>query len=100
MATAHEQRNNPVYKTLNKPLLILGVDRGLFFMSLMFAASLFTSFNTLWGAVISFVVLLLAAKAITRKDPEMIRIIIEGFRYRTEYDPAKYEFKAVRWNRA
>ena len=72
-------RSNPVYKTLNKPLTIMGVERTLFATALFtggrlsgFASALFL------GAIVIFAILLFFARIATRRDPKMLVFVIQA----------------------
>lgn len=79
----------PVYKSVNKPLTIWGVDRRLFFVALVMGAATFTSLSTLLGGVIMFGSLYCFAHWASKTDPEILRILLNSSRFRRQYDPAK-----------
>ena len=91
-------RSNPVYKTLNKPLTIMGVERTLFATALFTGAGFQVLFSTLLGAIVIFAILLSLARMATRRDPKMLVFVIQAMsrRFRAEYDPAKYPPVTVR----
>ena len=80
-----------VYKGINKPLLIWGVDRRLFFLALIVGASTFNFFGSALGGVLMFVALYLAARACTTYDADLPRIVLASARFRSVYDPLKVE---------
>jgi len=80
-----------VYKGVNKPLLIWGVERRLFFLSLIIGAGTFNFFGSLIGGVVMFVVLYLLARWSTAIDPQMLRIVINSTKFRPTYDPLKFD---------
>ena len=86
---SHEARTNPIYRSLNRPLTILGVERKLFFSSLVMGAATFNFFGSLLGGILMFVVLFLAARLATSKDPQLVRILVNASKFKTRYDPAK-----------
>ncbi len=94
----HTRRTNPVYKTLNRPLTILGVERTLFATALFTAAGFQVLFNGLLGAVVIFALLLYLARLITHRDPMMLIFIVQSMAgtFRAEYDPCKYRPANVR----
>ena len=91
-------RSNPVYKTLNKPLTILGVERTLFATALFTGAGFQVLFSSLLGAIVIFAILLSLARMATRRDPKMLVFIIQAVSgaFRAEYDPCKYTIPLVR----
>ncbi len=91
-------RSNPVYKTLNKPLTILGVERTLFATALFTGAGFQVLFSSLLGAIVIFAILLTLARMTTRRDPKMLVFIIQAMSgtFRAEYDPCKYTLPIVR----
>jgi type IV secretory pathway VirB3-like protein len=89
-------RSNPVYKPLNKPLTILGVEKSLFFTAIAAAYSLFQFFDSLLSAVIFCFVFLSLARVVSAKDPKMLTFLLTSGRFRAEYDPCKYELLDIR----
>jgi type IV secretory pathway TrbD component len=82
---------HPVYRSLNKPLTIWGVDRRLFFLSAMTAAGVFNFFGSFVGALLMFAVLYTVARKATKADPQMLRILLMSGHCRMQYDPIKRE---------
>ena len=91
-------RTNPVYKTLNKPLTIMGVERTLFATALFTGAGFQVLFSSFMGAIVIFVILLYFARVTTRRDPKMLVFLVQvmAHAFHDEYDPCKYEPKRVR----
>jgi type IV secretory pathway VirB3-like protein len=91
-------RSNPVYKTLNKPLTIMGVERTLFATALFTGAGFQVLLSSFLGAIVIFAILLFLARIGTRRDPKMLVFIIQAMshRFRAEYDPAKYTPATIR----
>jgi type IV secretory pathway TrbD component len=91
-------RTNPVYKTLNKPLTIMGVERTLFATALFTGAGFQVLFSSFMGAIVIFVILLYFARMATRRDPKMLVFVIQAMAgtFRNEYDPCKYAAREVR----
>jgi len=91
-------RSNPVYKTLNKPLTIMGIERTLFATALFTGAGFQVLFSSFIGAIVIFAILLSLARMATRRDPKMLVFIIQAMSrtYRAEYDPCKYRPVTVR----
>ena len=88
---------NPVFRSLNRPLTILGAERKLFFFALVIGACVFNLLNSLVGAVVMFFALYLFARWATQTDPQILRFLLNSAKVRTQYDPMKFEpFRARR----
>src|SRR5437870_11976583 len=81
----------PVYKALHRPLTICGVDRRLFFLALLMGAATFNLFYSFLAGLLMVVVLYAFALWATKRDPQMLRILLSSSRFRTRYDAAKHE---------
>ena len=81
---------NPVFRSLNRPLTILGAERKLFFFALVMAACVFNLFSSLAGAFGMFFALYLFARWATRTDPQILRFLLNSTKVRTQYDPTKF----------
>ncbi|MGB2629276.1 MAG: VirB3 family type IV secretion system protein [Candidatus Acidiferrum sp.] len=88
--------HKPVFRSLNRPLTILGAERKLFFFALVLGACVFNLFNSLGGAVGMFFALYLFARWATQTDPQILRFLLNSRRLRNQYDPMKFESIAVR----
>ena len=80
----------PVYKALHRPLTIWGVDRRLFFLALMMGAAMFNLFYSFLAALLTFASLYGFARWSTKRDPQMLRILLSSSRFRARYDAAKH----------
>ncbi len=89
-------RTNRVYKVMNRPLTILGAERRLFFVALLAGAGIFNLVHSLAGGVLLFVVGLIAAQRATKFDPEILRILLNSAKFKSRYDPMKWEPLEVR----
>jgi type IV secretory pathway TrbD component len=89
-------QRNPVFRSLNRPLTILGAERKLFFFALVVAASVFNLLDSLAGALGMFFTLYLFARWATETDPQILRFLLNSTKVRTQYDPAKFEPVRVR----
>ena len=78
-----------VYRSLNKPLTILGAERRLFFLALVMGAATFNLFGSLLSGVLMFVALYSLARWATVTDPQILRILLNSSQFRPRYDPAK-----------
>lgn len=81
---------HPVYKALHRPLTICGVERRLFFGALVTGALTFNLFYSFVGGLLVSMGLYLAALWATKRDPQILHIVLMSSRYRTRYDPAKH----------
>ena len=80
-----------MYRALNRPLTILGVERRLFFVALVIAGATFNLFGSLLASIVMFLALYGAARVATTRDPEILRVVLNASRLRVRYDPAKLE---------
>jgi type IV secretory pathway TrbD component len=81
----------PVYKALHRPLTVCGVDRRLFFLALLLGAATFNLFYSFLAGLLMFAGLYGFALWSTRRDPEMLRILLSSSRTRRRYDPGKHD---------
>ena len=81
----------PVYKALHRPLTVCGVDRRLFFLVLLLGAATFNLFYSFVAGVLMFGTLYAFAVVATRRDPEMLRILLASSKTRRRYDPGKHQ---------
>jgi type IV secretory pathway TrbD component len=80
----------PVYRSLHRPLTICGVDRRLFFLSLLVGAATFNLFYSFLAGCLLFGMLYALALWSTQHDPQMLQILLRSGARRTRYDSAKY----------
>jgi type IV secretory pathway TrbD component len=85
-----ERRSNPVFRSLNHPLTLMGAERRLFFFALMMGAAVFNLLHTFLGGILMFTLLYLFARWATKTDPRILRFLLNSGRLRTQYDPAKF----------
>ena len=85
-----------VHKSVNKVLTIWGVERRMFFLALIMGAATFNFFGSLLGGILMFVALYLLARQATAADPQILRILLNSAKCRTQYDPAKRETEIVK----
>jgi type IV secretory pathway TrbD component len=81
----------PVYKALHRRLTICGVDRRLFFMALLLGAATFNLFYSFLAGVLMFGGLYGFALWASRRDPDLLRILLTSSNARRRYDPGKHE---------
>jgi type IV secretory pathway TrbD component len=89
MAAPTAPRLQPVYGSVNRPLTIGGADRRLFFVAVVLGGATFTFFGSLLGGLVMFITLYLAARLITQRDAQLIRIVLRSGAARRRYDPGK-----------
>ena len=88
----HDQRSrHKVFKTMNRPLTILGAERRLFFVSLISGGAIFSLMHSLLGGILLFVVGVVAAQRLTKYDVEILRVLVNSSRFRRRYDPLQWE---------
>ena len=80
----------PVYKALHRPLTICGVERRLFFLALMLGAATFNLFYSFVAGLLMACGLYGFALWSTKRDPEMLRILLTSAKTRRRYDPGKH----------
>jgi type IV secretory pathway TrbD component len=86
-----EPRRNRVFKSMNRPLTILGAERRLFFVALVAGAAVFNLLHSLLGGLILFVCGLVAAQWATKFDPQILRVLLNSSKFKTVYDPGRFE---------
>ena len=82
-------RLQPVYASVNRPLTIGGADRRLFFVAVVLGGATFTFFGSLLAGLVMFLTLYVAARVITQRDSQLIRIVLRSAGARRRYDPGK-----------
>lgn len=85
----NEPRFHAVYKSINRPLTIWGLERRLFFLALILGAATFNLFGSLLSGLVMFAALCFLARWATLTDPEILRILLNSARFKRQYDPAK-----------
>ncbi len=90
------RRVNPVFRSLNAPLTLLGAERKLFFVALVIGAGVFNLLHTLFGGILMFALLYVFARWATKTDPEILRLLLNSARSREQYDPIKFAPLPVR----
>ena len=80
----------PVYKVLHRPLTVCGVERRLFFLALLMGAATFNLFYSFLAGLLVAVGLYGFGLWSTKRDPQMLRILLSSSRFRARYDAAKH----------
>jgi len=91
----NEVQTRPVYRALNKPLTVWGAERRLFFLALIVGGATFNFFGSLVSGIIMFSALFLAARWVTVADVQMLRILLNSAKYKSQYDAGKREWFRV-----
>lgn len=84
------RRINTVYRSLGRPLTIMGAERKLFFFAMCIGAATFNLLGSLIGGILMFLLLYLAARWATQTDPQILRFFLTSPRLRVQYDPMKF----------
>ena len=80
----------PVYKAVHRALTVCGVDRRLFFLALLMGVATFNLFYSFLAGLLTFGALYVFALWTTKRDPQMLRILLSSSRFRTRYDAVKH----------
>jgi type IV secretory pathway TrbD component len=91
-----QRRINSVYRALNSPLTLLGAERKLFFFALVMGAGVFNLLHTFLGGILIFALLYWFARWATKTDPQILRLVLNSAKARTQYDPMKFSPAVVR----
>ena len=86
-----EESFHPVYRSLNKPLVILGAERRLFFLAMVMAGTTLNFFGSLLAAVLMFSALYAIVRWATVTDEQILRIFLNASRFKLRYDPGRFE---------
>ena len=93
---ANGRRVNPVYRSISRPLTILGAERKLFFFAMCIGAGTFNLLGSLLGGVLIFLLLYFVARWATETDPQILRILLTSPKLNTQYDPSKFSPISIR----
>ncbi len=93
---ADGRRRNKTYKTMNRPLTILGAERRLFFVALICGGAIFSLMHSLLGGIGLFVAGVIIARNVTKFDVEILRVLLNSAKFRRRYDPLKPETTEIR----
>src|SRR5438067_9022744 len=91
MNTTNLPEYRPVFRSIHRPLTILGVDRRMFFLALLVGAATFNLFYSFLAGCLLFAVIYGFAWMSLSHDPQMLQILLRSGRSRARYDAAKYE---------
>ena len=93
---ASGRRVNSVYRSISRPLTILGAERKLFFFAMCVGAGTFNLLGSLIGGILMFLLLYFAARWATETDPQILRFLLTSPKLRTQYDPSKFRPISIR----
>jgi len=93
---ANGRRVNPVYRSISRPLTILGAERKLFFFAMCVGAGTFNLLGSLLGGVLMFLLLYFVVRWATETDPQILRILLTSPKLKTQYDPSKFSPISIR----
>ena len=93
---ASGRRVNTVYRSLSRPLTILGAERKLFFFAMCIGAGTFNLLGSLLGGVLVFLLLYSVARWASKTDPQILRLLLTSPQLLSQYDPSKFSPMAVR----
>ena len=85
-----QRRLNPVFRSLNTPLTLLGAERKLFFFALVIGAAVFNLLHTFLGGLFMFALLYAFDRWATKTDPQILRLLLNSAQTRAQYDPMKF----------
>ena len=80
---------------MNRPMTILGAERGLFFLAICAGAGVFNLLHSFLGGLLLFAIALVAAQWATRYDTQILRILLNSSKFRLRYDPGKHEKRLI-----
>jgi type IV secretory pathway TrbD component len=89
MDEANLPEYRPVFRSLLRPLTVCGVDRRLFFLSLLVGAATFNLFYSFLAGCLLFSVLYALALWSTKHDQQMLQVLFRSGADRSRYDAAK-----------
>ena len=90
MMTRLGKRLWPCYRSLSRPLTLMGVERTWFILSATLALALWNALNAILTAGVIFIALWGAGYLAWQKDPNMLSILKASTRFRSRYDPGKW----------
>ncbi len=85
---AERPTQHPAYRSLSRPLTVLGCERRLFLGAACVAAAAFSSFNAPLAGVLLFVCGYGGGLLTTRYDPSLPAVLLRSASSARRYDPA------------
>jgi type IV secretory pathway TrbD component len=96
---AGNPRCNTTYKTMNRPLTVLGAERRLFFVALISGGAVFSLMHSLLGGIVLFIVGVIVARRATKYDVEILRVLMNSTKFRRRYDSMKEQANEIIFER-
>ena len=88
----------PGAKALNKPLLIVGIDRKLAGLAFIFSVIIGANDGgSKIAAVVLFIVMCVVGRRLTRHDPNVFLVLNQVRKQKAFYDPAKQQSRSSQW---
>jgi type IV secretory pathway VirB3-like protein len=85
-----------VFKSMTRPLTLLGVERRLFFLALLLGAATFNLFYSLLAGVLTFTILYVFARICATVDALMLPILLRSLGGRPRYDAGRHDLGSLR----
>jgi type IV secretory pathway TrbD component len=88
----------PAAKALNKPLLIVGLDRKLAGLAFIFSVIIGANDGgSKIAALLLFIMMCVVGRRLTRKDPNIFLVLNQVRKQRAFYDAAKRQIRSSAW---
>ncbi|MFL6448111.1 MAG: VirB3 family type IV secretion system protein [Bryobacteraceae bacterium] len=88
----------PGAKALNKPLLIVGIDRKLAGLAFIFSVVIGANDGgSKIAAIVLFLGMCFAGRQLTRRDPNIFLVLNQVRKQKAFYDPAKRQSRSREW---
>ena len=84
------RRRWPGYAALNRPLMVLGVERRAFLLVATLALAIWNATGSLATGAVVFAAGYGAGRLAGRRDPEMLAVLRAAARYPARFDPGKW----------
>lgn len=85
-----DRRLHRVFKSINRPLTMMGVERRLFFFSVITGACTFNLFDSMLAGILVFILMYVFALWSTKNDPQYLRILLNSQKFKRQYCPMKF----------
>ena len=87
--------SRPGAKAINKPLLIIGIDRKLAGLAFIFSVIIGANDGgSKIAAVVLFIAMCVVGRRLTRKDPNIFLVLNQVRKQKAFYDPAKRQIRS------
>ena len=95
MDTLNLPEFRPVYRALQRPLTVCGIDRRLFFLALLVGVASFNLFYSFSAGCLMFALLYAGGWWSTSHDPRMLQILLRAGQGSPRYDAGRRKSEAV-----